>query len=88
MHKQCSTFKNNLNLRYLFIVMYLIFPKINVMIIFKQLFVISIPSKTLVTSSQYVRKLAIFALITAWRGISMVHQVGFSVNCWTIELKD
>ena len=72
MHKQCSTFKNVLNLRYLFFVMYLIFPKIKVMIIFKHLFVISIPSKTLATSSQYVRKLAIFALITAWRGISMV----------------
>ena len=63
MHKQCSTFKNVLNLRYLFFVIYLIFPKIKVMIIFKHFFVISIPSKTLVTSSQYVRKLAIFALL-------------------------
>ena len=71
MHKQCSTFKNVLNLRYLFFVMYLIFPKIKVMIIFKHLFVISIPSKTLATSSRYVRKLAIFALITAWRGSSL-----------------
>ena len=42
--------------------MYLVFPKIKVMIIFKHLSVISIPSKTLATSSQYVRKLAIFAL--------------------------
>ena len=71
MHKQCSTFKNVLNLRYLFFVMYLIFPKIKVMIIFKHLFVISIPSKTLATSSQYVRKLAIFALLIAWRGIAL-----------------
>ena len=71
MHKQCSTFKNVLNLRYLFFVMYLIFPKIKVMIIFKHLFVISIPSKTLATSSQYVRKLAIFALLIEGRGITM-----------------
>ena len=72
MHKQCSTFKNVLNLRYLFFVMYLIFPKIKVMIIFKHLFVISIPSKTLATSSQYVRKLAIFALLIEGRGITML----------------
>ena len=71
MHKQCSTFKNVLNLRYLFFVIYLIFQKIKVMIIFKHLFVISIPSKTLATSSQYVRKLAIFALLIEGRGITM-----------------
>ena len=41
------------------------------MIIFKHLFVISIPSKTLATSSQYVRKLAIFALLIEGRGITM-----------------
>ena len=52
--------------------MYLIFPKIKVMIIFKHLFVISIPSKTLATSSQYVRKLAIFALLIEGRGITML----------------
>ena len=71
MHKQCFTFKNLLNLRHLFFVMYLIFPKIKVMIIFKHLFVISIPSKTLATSSQYVRKLAIFALLIEGQGITM-----------------
>lgn len=81
MHKQYSIFKNNLNLRYLFIVMYLIFPKIKVMIIFKHLSVISIPSKTLATSSQYVRKLAIFALITAWRGSAQ------SVHKWLTAIK-
>ena len=36
------------------------------MIILKHLFVIFIPSKTLVTSSEYVRKLANFVLIYCW----------------------
>ena len=71
MYKQCSTFKNVLNLRYSFFVMYLIFQKIKIMIIFKHLFAISIPSKALATSSQYVRKLAIFALLIEGRGITM-----------------
>ena len=78
MHKQCSTFKNVINLKYSFFVLYLIFQKIKVMIIFKHLFVISIPSKTLATSSQYVRKLAIFALLIEGRGITMQ----------TVELED
>ena len=73
MHKQCSTFKNVLNLRYLFFVIYLIFQKIKVRIIFKHLFLISIPSKTLATSSQYVRKLAIFALIYCMPRLKLAH---------------
>ena len=73
MHKQCFSFKNVLNLRYLFFVIYLIFQKIKVMIIFKHLFVISIPSKTLATSSQYVRKLAIFALIYCMPRLKLAH---------------
>ena len=79
MHKQCFTLKNVLNLRYSFFVMYLIFQKIKVMIIFKHLFVISIPSKTLATSSQYVRKLAIFALLIEGRGITMIIWLAFSM---------
>ena len=75
MHKQCSTFKNVLNLRYSFFVMYLIFQKIKIMIIFKHLFAISIPSKALATSSQYVRKLANFALIYCWLWEYHVHDI-------------
>ena len=87
MHKQCSTFKNVLK-RYLFFVMYLIFQKIKVMIIFKHLFVISIPSKTLATSSQYVRKLAIFALLIEGRGITMVWSSRWRHwILWTIRMR-
>ena len=87
MHKQCSTFKNVLNLRYLFFVMYLIFQKIKVMIIFKHLFVISIPSKTLATSSQYVRKLAIFALLIEGRGITMGEIHFRETQSWTRRVR-